>query len=238
MNAAELYRAGRLDEAVEAVSLALRADPTDSKRRTFLFELLCFAGSLERAERQLDILCQGSQDAEMGGLLYRSALHAERTRREMFAGDGLAFAGPAPRPVAVTLNGTSFDAFRDADPRLGARLELFVAGQYTWLPLEQIESVSLEPPRRLRDLLWIPAVVRPAEAFRQLELGEVLLPVLTASAGQHPDPAVRLGRVTEWEALDDERDVPVGQKLWLADDEEIPFLEVRELVIAPSMAIP
>jgi type VI secretion system protein ImpE len=237
MNAADLYRAGRLDDAIEALGTALRDDPTDAQRRTFLFELLCFAGSYDRAEKQLDILGQSSKDAELGTLLYRSALHAERTRQAMFAGNGLALGGPAPKPVAATLNGTSFDALRDADPRIGARLELFVAGQYTWLPLEQVESISLQPPQRLRDLLWIPAVVRPAEAFRQLELGEVLLPVLTPGAWRHPDPAVRLGRVTVWDALDEERDVPAGQKLWLAGDEEIPFLEVRELVIAPSMAV-
>jgi type VI secretion system protein ImpE len=238
MNALELYRAGRLDEAIAALGTALRDNPTDTQRRTFLFELLCFGGEYERAEKQLDILASGSQEAEMGTLLYRSALHAERTRQEMFRGDSLPLSAVPPRPVSAALNGQAVDALRDADPRVGARLELFVAGQYTWLPLEHLESISLEPPRRLRDLLWIPAVVRPAEAWRQLELGEVLLPVLTPGAWQHPDPAVRLGRVTDWEPLDDEELAPAGQKLWLADEEEIPFLEVRELVIAPSLALP
>ena len=47
---------------------------------------------------------------------------------------------PPPRPVSGTLNGTPFHTLADADPRIGARLEIFAAGQYTWIPLEQIAS--------------------------------------------------------------------------------------------------
>jgi type VI secretion system protein ImpE len=231
MNARELFEAGRLDEAIEVLGGALRDNPGDIQRRTFLFELLCFSGEYDRAEKQLDLLARGSKEAELGTLLYRSALHAERTRREMF------LTGPLPkgelptRRVAGSLNGEAFQDLRDADPRIGARLELFAAGQYTWLPFEHIESISLNPPKRLRDLLWAPAVVRLAASAREMELGEMLLPVLTPGASRHPDPAVRLGHVTEWEELDGEREVPVGQKIMLADDREIPILDLRELVI-------
>jgi protein involved in temperature-dependent protein secretion len=50
-------------------------------------------------------------------------------------------------------------------------------------------------------------------------------------AYEHPAAAVRLGRVTEWTALQDGTQAPVGQKLLRVDDEEFPILEVRELVI-------
>ena len=60
MTARELYQAGKLDEAVQALIAELRDNPGDTKRRTFLFELLCFAGNFDRAEKQLDILSQGS----------------------------------------------------------------------------------------------------------------------------------------------------------------------------------
>ena len=237
MNAVELYEAGRLDEAIEALGAELRDDPTDARRRTFMFELLCFAGSFDRAEKQLDVLARNGRDAEMGTLLYRSALHAERTRQEMFRTGTLPLAA-APSPVAGTLNGEPFAALTDADPRIGARLELFAAGQYTWLPFAHIESITLQPPRRLRDLLWAPAIVRSAPSYRQLELGEVLLPVLTPGAARHPDPGVRLGRLTQWQPLEDEREVPSGQKMWLVDDVEIPLLEVRELVVSPASHAP
>jgi type VI secretion system protein ImpE len=231
MTAAELYQAGRLDEAITALGDALRSDPTDVRRRTFLFELLCFAGAYDRAEKQLDVLARADNDALTGALLYRGALHAERTRQGMFAAGGMLPSSRQPAAVTGTFNGQPFRSMVDADPRIGARLEIFAAGQYTWLPLEHVSSVVMEPPRRLRDLLWAPVIVRPSEQMRELELGEMLMPVLTPFAWQHADPLVRLGRTTDLETLVDGADAPVGQKLWLIDDEEVPVLELRELVI-------
>ncbi len=231
MTAVELYREGKLDEAIQALGAVLRENPADAQRRTFLFELLCFAGAYDRAEKQLDILAGGSKESEMGSLLYRAALHAERTRQEMFRTGTFPETGITPKPVAGTWNGQPFQSLIDADPRIGARLEVFAAGQYMWLPFEHLESVKMEPPKRLRDLLWSPALVRTGPAFRALELGEVLLPVITPLAWQHPEGAVRLGQVTEWQELPDGTAAPVGQKVFLVDDTEIPILELRELII-------
>jgi type VI secretion system protein ImpE len=75
----------------------------------------------------------------------------------------------------------------------------------------------------------MPAIVRPSASFKGGELGEVLLPVLAPGTWRHADPQVQLGRATEWEELADGRQAPVGQKLLLVDDEEVPLLEVRQL---------
>jgi type VI secretion system protein ImpE len=233
VNPQELFRAGRLNEAVEALSAEVRDDPTDARRRTFLFELLCFAGQWDRAEKQLDVLSQRGRDAAMGTLLYRSALHAERVRQDMFT-SGTFPTGPSPRPVSGTLNGSPFQSLADADPRIGARLEIFAAGQYTWIPLEQIASVRMQPPQRLRDLLWAPAAVRTSPDFRGIELGEVLVPALAPLSWMHHDDGVRLGRMTEYEPLPADGEAPVGQKLLLVDGQEFPILELRELDIVPA----
>jgi type VI secretion system protein ImpE len=230
VNARTLYQAGQLDEAIEALGAEVRDNPSDAQRRTFLFELLCFAGRYDRAEKQLAVLGQGGKEAQMGALVYQSALHAERLRQDMF--ERQAFPGSAaPRPVAGTLNGRRFEALQDADPRIGARLEVFAAGQYTWLPFEQIASVRMQPPARLRDLLWAPALVRTAAAYKGVELGEVLVPALAPLTWRHTDGEVRLGRVTEWAALEEGGEAPVGQKMLLVDGEEFPLLELRELVV-------
>jgi type VI secretion system protein ImpE len=50
----------------------------------------------------------------------------------------------------------------------------------------------------------------------------------------HENDAVRLGRVTEWQELDDGSQTPVGQKLLLVDDQDFPILELRELDIVPA----
>jgi type VI secretion system protein ImpE len=137
-----------------------------------------------------------------------------------------------PRPVRGTLNGNAFETLEDADPRLGARLEIYAAGQYTWIPLEQVEQVRMEAPTKLRDLLWARARVRTSPSFENSELGEVLVPVLTPESFSSPDASIRLGRVTDWMRLDSGMEVPVGQKLWIVDGEAFPILEVRELVIS------
>lgn len=233
MKARQLYEAGKLEEAIAALSDELRSDPTNVRQRTFLFELLCFAGQYDRAGKQLEVIAGSSKDAEMGAWLYRSALHAERVRQEKFDPDGPLVIPPEQPALSGTLNGKPFASLTDADPRVGARLEVFAAGQYTWIPLLHIASVSMEPPRRLRDLLWAPARVMPGEKFEELELGEVLLPALAAGTWRSDDDEVRLGRVTDFVAVDDTHAIPVGQKLLLVDDEPFPFLEVRELVITP-----
>ena len=234
MTAQSLYQAGRLDDAIEALGAELRSNPTDTQRRTFLFELLCFAGNYDRAAKQLDILSQGGQQAAMGTLLYQSALHAERTRQTMFAENTLPLASPATASVAGTLNGKPFSTIADGDPRVGARLEIFAAGQYTLMPLEHIESVRMQAPKRLRDLLWAPAVVRTAPSFKGLELGEVMIPVMAPGSWQDEEDAIRLGRSTAWIALEDGREAPIGQRVLRVDDEEIPLLEVRDLVVTPT----
>lgn len=232
MTARDLFEAGKLDEAIETLGAELRKDPTDVQRRVFLFELLSFAGEYERAEKQLDIAGQGGREASMGALLYRSALHAEKNRAEMFESQLFPEGGAAPKPVSGNINGSPFEELLDADPRLGARLEVFAAGQYLWIPLEHVASVEISPPKRLRDLLWTPAVVQAGPAFSGLELGQVLLPTISPLSWQYDDPDVRLGRVTEWVALDDGTEVPVGQKLLLVDGEELPILELRTLEIS------
>ena len=233
VSARTLFRDGRLAEAIQLLGAELRDNPTDVRRRTFLFELLAFAGEHDRAEKQLDVLARAGNDAQMGGLLYHAALHAERTRREKFS-PFMPGVGAAPRPVAGTINGRPFTSLTDADPRLGARLEVYAAGGYLWIPLEHVASIRMEPPKRLRDTLWAPAIVRTGPGFRGVELGEVLLPALTPLASQHADDRVRLGRVTEFEALPEGDEAPVGQKLWLVDGEEFPLLELRELDVVSA----
>jgi len=230
MTARQLFQAGQLDEAIEALGVEVRDHPTDAQRRAFLFELLCFAGNFDRAEKQLSALGRGTQHAEMGALLYHAAIHADRLRQKMF--EEASFPATAAGPVGGTLNGRRFESISDADPRIGHRLEVFSGGQYIWLPFQHLQSVRMEAPARLRDLLWAPAIVRPAENFKGLELGEALLPVVAPLTWQEDDGPLRLGRTTEWREAPGGHEVPVGQKLLLVDGEEFPVLELRELEIA------
>lgn len=228
MDALSLYRSGNLRAAIEALGDELKKQPLDAKRRTFLFELLCFAGEYGRAEKQLDILSDSSSEAAAGAMLYRSALHAERERQEMFASDNLPVPAAHPSP-AGELNGAAFGGLTDADPRIGAHLEVFIAGSYTWIPFAYIESVETQAPKRLRDLIWLPAALRTTADFRLQDLGEVLLPAVAPLSFKHSDETVRLGRVTVWEEDAKYGAVPFGQKLLLSGEEDTPLLDIRKL---------
>ena len=233
MGAKELFQSGKLDEAIAALGAEVRDNPTDTRRRTFLFEMLCFQGEYDRAEKHLHLLADAGPDAQMGAVLYFSALHAERMRHDLFAKKEYPATPASEEPRGGTLDGKPFETLEDADPRIGPRLELFAAGAYLWIPFEHIESIEVQKPQKLRDLLWIPALVRTGPAFRGKELGEVLLPVLAPFSFQHADRNVRLGRATEWQDVDGQA-VPFGQRLFSVDGEDIPILEIRKVEFTPT----
>jgi type VI secretion system protein ImpE len=80
-----LYQTGNLTEAINQLIEEVRNNPTDNWRRTFLFELLCFNGEWERAERQLKGLLITGANAEIGLLVYGNNIKAEITRNKLFS---------------------------------------------------------------------------------------------------------------------------------------------------------
>jgi type VI secretion system protein ImpE len=220
-----------LGPAIEALGTELRMQPGDAKRRTFLFELLCFAGAYDRAEKQLDILADANKGAFSGALLYRAALHAQRTREELLLSGQLPARETENGRISGSLNGVSFSSLEDEDLRFGTHLEVFIAGSYALVPFRYIQRVQIAPPTRLRDLLWATALLSTTPDFGLQDLGEVLLPALAPGSSTLADDMVRLGRTTVWQSLRDEADiVPFGQKSLIADGEVYPLLSVRELV--------
>lgn len=237
MNASEYFRSGQLNLAMEALNEELRLNPLDSKRRTFLFELLCLTGDFDRSLKHLDVLAQQGQQAEMGAMLYRSAVLAERSRQDFFRNQEYSLQRPASDELPGALNGRPFQTIADADARIGAHLEVFVAGRYIWIPFAHIASISMQAPRRVRDLQWSPAIVRTTPDFAVQDLGEVLLPALYPFTHTYTDDAVRLGRATKWDEAPDGGEIPFGQKLLLVDGDEVPFLEMRELAVHVAKAV-
>jgi type VI secretion system protein ImpE len=258
MNAKELLDAGQLLAAIAQLTKEVRAHPADTQRRIFLFELLCFAGDYQRADRQLEVIGQQGSHAEVGVQVYRNIFAAEQIRRRLFA-DGLQpkfLFEPPPyvrlhlealnrlrensptearslleksieaRPaLAGHINGQTFSDIQDSDELLGPCLEVIAGKDYAWLPFEHIKSLHIAPPRRLRDLLWLPAAI---EAW-EIPLGEVFLPVLYAGSSTHANEQVKLGRMTEWQDVGAQLTRGVGQRLLLVDNEEFAILGVREV---------
>jgi type VI secretion system protein ImpE len=257
MNATDCYTSGRLPEAIEAQVREVKANPADPARRTFLFELLAFAGDLDRARKQLDAVRYDDPALETAVAGYRQLLEAERARRRVFR-DGTKpqfFTDPPEhvalrleavgclrenRPeeaagllrraaevtpvVAGRLNDKPFESLRDCDDLFAGVLEVMAHGTYFWLPLEQVCSLSIAPPRFPRDLLWVPARLEMEESQ-----GNVFLPALYPGSHEHPDAQVRLGRMTDWAAGPDGTVLGVGLRTFLVDDDAVSLLEWRTL---------
>ena len=228
--ASALFQDGRLEAAIEALGVELRSHPADVQRRSFLFELLSFAGQYDRAEKQLDVLAGTGAMAEAGAAVYKAAMVAERIREHMFATGDYPTDVPPPSGGG-TCNGEPFTTIEDADPRIGARLEVSAGGRYLWIPFAHLASVTIEPPTRLRDVRWISARLETGAEIRHMDLGNVLLPALSPAVWRSTDADLRLGRATDWEELPDGEFAPVGQKVWRIDGRDVPLLEIRELVL-------
>lgn len=126
-----------------------------------------------------------------------------------------------------TLNGEAFTWLADADVRLGPMLEAIINGQYYWLPIKQIQTLQLEPPADLRDVVWMPA------QFVWQNGGEAvgLIPTRYVDSDTASDHALALARKTEWQELSQELFIGLGQRLLSTDNNEYALMDVREIII-------
>jgi len=230
VEAERLYKDGKLIDAIASLQEELRSDPHDVERRIFLFELLLFQGDFERARKQLDVVETADPESYIGTAYQKHILRAEEKRQEMFRTGNLPDPMDDDEAPGGTLNGNAFEFLADSDPRIGPRLEMIAGGQYVWMPFSELSRVTVSPPKLLRDLYWASAEIVTRDQPDD-EGKEVLLPAMAALSWQHSDESVRLGRVTEWQETESGDQLPAGQKILFVDDEDIPILEVRELVI-------
>jgi type VI secretion system protein ImpE len=223
------FHAGRLDEAIKAAGAELRMQPLDARVRTFLFELLCFAGDYDRAEKQLAVLGGQSSAADAGAVLLKDLIRAHRTREDTFAASP-ALAEDEEYRGSLMINGTKFASCTDEDPRIGASLEVYQGRSYRRSPFREVERVTIVAPASLRDLLWIPATIALKQSTGAAD-SEMFahLPALAPQSSGHADAAVKLGRLSVVE--EDERGVarPFGTKLLICGSEEVSLLDVRSL---------
>lgn len=271
--AKDLFDAGRLQAAIEEVTREVKARPSDMARRSFLFELLCFAGEWDRAEKQLDVIGSQNPQSDLGATIYRRNIKAERKREQVLAGEGFPNfmleppsyvalqlkaisqigAGDFPQALATIeqaagecpvlsgdLDGKQFENFRDADDLVSYALEVFLQGEYLWLPFEQIRNIEILAPAQLRDLIWTQARVTTIDGVKMIPgadptpqseafKGEVFIPVLYVNSHRSENDQARLGRLTDWRQRGEGIYTGVGQRLFLADDDDKAILEVRTI---------
>jgi type VI secretion system protein ImpE len=261
MEAKELFKAGDLNATIERLVADVKARPLDLSSRIFLFEALCFAADYARAERQLDAIASTSGDVnvEMGVLVYRTVLQAEKKRAAFFAGTQSAPRFFAEPPPYTALHMEALAKARANDPdrvetllEESAALRQPVAGANGGAAFNDFHDADdiLAPFFEVLlqgEYYWLPIaevkelVIRPPVTLRDLlwlpvkislhsaPLGEVFLPVQYFGSGKHENDLVRLGRMTDWKTIGAGTLVGIGQRTFLIDETECPVLELRQL---------
>lgn len=256
MDADELLRTGDLKAARAALVDTVKRAPGDQAARMFLWQVMAVSGDWDKAVTQLRAMASLSAEAQMLATVYNQAIDAERVRAKAYAGEApfavLVSSSPWIETLALALaagaagrgeeaaglrdeafdaagdtpgavDGRPFQWIADVDPRLGPCFEAIVSGRWGLVPFEAVTRIKTEGPRDLRDVIWLPVEMQ----LRSGQSAAALLPARYPGTEAAPD-AARLGRATDWNG-----DVPVGQRLWAADDaSETGVLDFRDIVMA------
>lgn len=259
MNDAKLqFDAGNLKGAVESALSLVKTNPTNAAARTFLFELSCFSGDWERAERQLEVIGHTDVNAMIGSKIYQQNFKAERDRINLFSnGAKPEFLMPPPAYVENLL--AANDHLRAGQVSEARAILDDIEEQRPAFPC-QVNGEGFSDFRDYNDLtmcvfeailkdtyVWLPIEqVEKIEFFErkslrdiywmqaQIELvngmgGEMFLPALYANSWKNDDDQVRLGRTVDWRDAGEEVYVGEGTKIFWMDGRDKSILDLKTL---------
>jgi type VI secretion system protein ImpE len=129
-----------------------------------------------------------------------------------------------------------FEWLSDSDSRLGPICEVMLAGGYRWLPFADIETLKLDAPKHLFDLLWTPVTLTLRGTKVDGKLIHGFLPVRYCgteikNVGMHDlqRDALLLSRMTRWRDVGQTGVFASGQKTLISDVGDFGVLDVREI---------
>lgn len=124
----------------------------------------------------------------------------------------------------------TFEWIADADTRIGPVLEAIINGRYYWVPFYRIQSINVEVPQDVRDIVWMPAY------FTWANGGETvgLIPTRYPGSEASDDKLVRLAQKTTWQELDEGIYQGMGQRMFATDVDEYPLMDLRLISLNPG----
>ncbi|MFL5328287.1 MAG: type VI secretion system accessory protein TagJ [Gemmataceae bacterium] len=260
MNASELFKAGKLQAAIEDQLQLVKAKPTDGARRLFLFELLVFSGDIDRAMKQGELANFGEVEIDTAMQGYVKLLVNEKARRKVFREGGKpGFFGPPPESLLPRLEALALiqaGKNKDAAAVIAKNPPPPISGTINGKPFDALADCDdlLAPVLEVltvQGYFWVPlsevvsltsdAPKFPRDLFwlpATLELkdqqGPVFLPTLYPFSHEHADETIKLGRGTDWLGQEGEPIRGAGAKTLLAGDDAVGLLDVRELTVNKS----
>lgn len=248
----------RLDEAIQAALNYVRTKPTDITARIFLFELSCFSGDWERAEKQLDVVGQQDVNAMIGAQIYKQNFKAERDRLSVFNEglipeclmlppkyvEDLIVAVTHIRENRIAEARELLDKVEEERPAFACRINGEESEDFrdyndqTMCVIEAIvkDSYAWLPFEHIERIEFTPAKSLRDMFWRQAEVemtngskGEMFLPALYAESFKSDDDRVRLGKVTDWREVGEEIYAGVGVRTFQYDGGYIPISKIETI---------
>lgn len=257
-NAKQLLESGDLTGSIASVLDHVRDNPTDIPARIFLFELSCFSGDWDRAEKQLDVIGHQDANALIGSMIFRQCLRAEKDRMKFFA-DGLKPGILAPPPAYIEDLLAANNRIREGNSD-EARSILDTVEEERPAFSCKVNGNDVEDFRDYNDATmclfevifkdsytWLPFEnVTKIEFFApkslrdlywlqaQVEMtngtsGEMFFPALYSGSWKHDNDMVRLGRMTDWLDIGDDLFTGEGTRLFWMDGKDRSILDIQTI---------
>jgi type VI secretion system protein ImpE len=251
----DLFRDGRLQDAIAAQTELVRAAPTEIARRWFLAELLCFGEEWERADRLLDIIASQAAGLKSAALGFQRLLRGEETRTQVMA-EGrapqiLGAQGGSLYPAVEALLALRDGKLAEAAAKLAADAAPAVTGLRNgeqrfdvFRDLDDVCAGFIEFITEAGEYHWVPVadlarlemrpLARPADLIwrparlevRSGRADNVYLPARYVANGTDIDDALRLARRTEWLESEGAPVRGMGQRMFLIGDDDVPIHEL------------
>lgn len=259
MNDAKLQLdSGNLKGAIDSALALVKSNPTDVTGRIFLFELSCFAGDWERAEKQLEVIGHQDAIAMVGSKIYQQNLKAERDRINFFES--------GTRPESAM----KFPEYVEDLVKANELIRLGKTGEGRVM-LDQVAtnrpafkcSVNGTEFSDIRDyndatMCVIEAIIKdsyvwlPFEQIESIEFserkslrdvywpqakfeltngtsGEMFVPSLYVNSWKADDDLVRLGRSVDWHDIGDEIYAGEGGRVFTMDGKDRSLLDITSI---------
>jgi len=259
MEIKQLIQAGKLVEAREQLVAAVKVSPADMASRSLLFQVLCYNGEWEKADRHLQAIAAQDAKRGAGALGYRNIIQAEINRREVASDKHLAsFISEPPdyfdlfvrmrKSLAAQNETETTNALKDLDSRRpqlsgtvnGDPFVGFCDTDTTLFPFLEViahERYLWVPFESIRELI----VSAPESLLDLLWISASIttwegltmncyLPVVYPNTFDHDDVRIKMGRMTDWQPLAGTYARGVGQHVFEVGGKDMAILELREVL--------
>lgn len=249
---------GRLDDALAALQVQIRKNPTDADLRVFLFQLLAVKADWERALKQLAVCGELDGQALPMVQVYREAIRCELLRASVFQGETTPlFLGEPDYWMALLVEALKHTASGQWDLALSLKEQAFeLAPALTGVINGETFEWLCDSDSRLGPIFefiingkyyWVSADrlatvhIDPPSHLRdtvwmpvRLTLnngGELpaLMPSRYPTTETDADDLIRFAKKTEWQEPLGNYVIASGQKTFATDVGDYPLFEIREI---------